>query len=94
MSHESGIALSRVKSVEKGPDGEDILMPDVEAMKRAKELRQLAPDSNLVQLLVASGDLMVAFFKMIMASMLSVFVPQQCPNSESETSKLNPTRRP
>lgn len=63
----------------KGADGEDILMPDVEAMRQAKELRDLAPDSDLVQLIMATGELIVDCFKMVIASLLSVFTPQLCP---------------
>ncbi len=76
----NSVALARTASVAKDADGEDILMPDIEAMKRAKEMRELEPDSNLVQLILATGDLVIAFFKMVMASMLSVFIPQACPN--------------
>jgi hypothetical protein len=71
--------FKRQGTVAQNASGEDVLMPDVEAMKEAKELRALAPDSNLVQLVVGTLQLGIDFFKVAMSSLLSIFTPQACP---------------
>src|ERR1700735_4600005 len=58
---------------------DDVLMPDLEGMKHAKEMRELSPKSILVQLVKSSVELLVDFFKVAISSMLVVFVPQSCP---------------
>lgn len=58
------------------------MKPDMAAMKRFKSLRDLAPDSPAMTLFQDTINLCVDLFKLSMASMLSVFVPQECPASE------------
>lgn len=63
-------------------DVETIVMkPDMAAMKRFKSLRDLAPDSPAMKLFQDTCVLLIDLFKLSMASMLSVFVPQLCPAS-------------
>lgn len=63
-------------------EGDMIVMkPDMEAMKRFKSLRELAPDSPAMTLFQDTIVLFIDLFKLSMASMLSVFVPQECPGS-------------
>ena len=64
------------------PPGEVIMMkPDMAAMKKYKSLRDLAPESAAMTLVQDTFALCVDLFKLAMASMLSVFVPQECPGS-------------
>lgn len=57
------------------------MKPDMAAMKRFKSLRDLAPDTPAMKLLQDSAVLLIDLFKLSMASMLAVFVPQLCPAS-------------
>jgi len=70
-----------VKFQEGTSEGDEVITmkPDMAAMKRYLSLRELAPDSPAVKLMKDSFALCVDMFKLSMASMLAVFVPQKCP---------------
>jgi len=73
------------------PEDEVITMrPDMAAMKKYKSLRDLAPESPAMKLAQDSFALAVDMFKLAMASMLSVFVPQICPGLENADKTPNP----
>jgi hypothetical protein len=58
-----------------------VMQPDIAAMREYKSLRDLAPDSATVQLLTDTIVLAIDLFKLSMASLLAIFVPQLCPGS-------------
>jgi len=51
-------------------------------MRRVKMLEDLAPDSPAIRRLINAIAVVVDLFKLSMASMLAVFVPQSCPGNE------------
>lgn len=59
-----------------------VMTADIDVMRRYKSLAELAPDSPAMKMLTDTVALVVDLFKLSMASMLSVFVPQLCPASE------------
>jgi hypothetical protein len=61
-----------------------VMKPDMAAMKRFKSLRDLAPDSPAMTLFQDTIALCIDLFKLSMASMLAVFVPQLCPASTNQ----------
>lgn len=58
-----------------------MMRPDMAAMKKFKSLRDLAPESPTMILLSDTATLIVDMFKLSMATMLSIFVPQLCDGS-------------
>jgi hypothetical protein len=62
-----------------------VIQSDTKLMARMKVLEDLAPDSKITRFLLNSFALMVDMFKLAMASMLAVFVPQLCPANEEAT---------
>jgi len=76
------VGLGSPVAVDNG-EGEVVMMrPDMAAMRKYKSLRDLAPESPAVKIVQDSFALCVDMFKLSMASMLSVFVPQSCPGAE------------
>ena len=65
---------------------------DIAVMKRFNSLRDLAPDSPAVTLVQDTIVLCIDLFKLSMASMLAVFVPQLCPGSEAIYQNSNSDR--
>jgi hypothetical protein len=66
------------------PSPVSVINPDLKAMKHWKTLRDLAPDTPAMKLVKDTLELTIDLFKLAMASMLSVFVPQLCPGNEAQ----------
>jgi len=62
-----------------------ILSGDNKLMRRIQALEDLAPDSPTLRKLINAVAVFADLFKLAMASMLSVFVPQLCPGNETAT---------
>jgi hypothetical protein len=61
-----------------------VIQPEVKVMAKLKALEDLAPDTPAMRWLISTTSLLVDLFKLSMASMLSVFVPQLCPASTNQ----------
>jgi len=59
-----------------------ILSGDSKLMRRVQALEDLAPDSPALRKAINLVSVLVDLFKLAMASMLGVFVPQLCPGNE------------
>lgn len=55
---------------------------DAQLMRRIQALEDLAPDSPAVRMALNALSVCVDLFKLSMACMLAVFVPQRCPGNE------------
>jgi hypothetical protein len=82
--HVDGNGAASAPPLDRTATGEEVIMmkPDMAAMKKYKSLRDLAPESPMVTLAQDTFALCIDMFKLCMASMLCVFVPQSCPASE------------
>lgn len=70
-------------------DGSLTLCADVAELKRLKTLQDLAPSSPPIKLFIDTVTLVVDMFRLSMATMLAVFVPQLCPGAEEEAAQGN-----
>ena len=61
-----------------------ILTSDAALMRTVQALEDLAPDSPAVRGAINALSVVVDLFKLSMACMLAVFVPQQCPGNEED----------
>lgn len=71
-------SVSSVESAEKPV----IMAADAGLMRRIQALEDLAPHSAAVRGIINALSVVVDLFKLSMACMLVVFVPQQCPGNE------------
>jgi len=68
-----------------------VIRPDANVMRRVRAIDDLAPESRTMTLLINTFTLCVDMFKLSMASMLAVFVPQKCPGLHPDDCKTDPT---
>jgi len=86
---EDDVDMARSQPSSSPTSNDPSLLPDIAALHRDKALKDLEPSSVAVKLLSDSFALAADMFKLAMASMLSVVVPQTCPPSANASSSVD-----
>ena len=75
-------SITRPKSVDRI---QSVIRPSIQVMQRLRVFEELAPESPAVKWILFAITCLVDLFKLCMASLLSIFVPQLCPGNETAT---------